>query len=92
MEITYDPAKRAATLATRGLAFEDASEVFNGLTLTAEDDRRDYGERRFQTIGFLAGRMVMVVWTPRRGARHIISMRKCNAKEQARYGSQMAQE
>jgi len=42
-------------------------EVFAGATLVIEDRRADYEERRFQTIGFLAGRMVMVVWTPQRG-------------------------
>jgi uncharacterized DUF497 family protein len=29
--------------------------------------------------------MVTVVWTPRGNARRIISMRKCNDREQARY-------
>jgi uncharacterized DUF497 family protein len=47
--------------------------------------RIDYGEQRFQTVGFLAGRMVTVVWTPRGEAVHVMSMRKCNDKEQARY-------
>lgn len=53
--------------------------------LTVEDARENYGERRFQTVGFLEGRMVMVVWTPRGEDTHIISMRKCNDREQARY-------
>jgi uncharacterized DUF497 family protein len=30
MEISYDPAKRAATLEERGLDFVDAPEVFSG--------------------------------------------------------------
>jgi uncharacterized DUF497 family protein len=29
--------------------------------------------------------MVMVIWTPRGEAVHVMSMRKCNDKEQARY-------
>jgi uncharacterized DUF497 family protein len=53
--------------------------------------RRNCGERRLQTVGFLAGRMVMVVWTPRGEARHVISMRKCNVKEQARYRQRFAE-
>jgi uncharacterized protein len=52
------------------LDFIDASIVFAGPTITVQDARRDYGEMRFQTVGFLAGRMVMVVWTPRNEARH----------------------
>lgn len=39
MKITFDPAKRAATLAGRGLDFEDAAEVFRGDTLDSPDDR-----------------------------------------------------
>ena len=39
-----------------------AEEVLAGATLTVEDDRRDYGEDRFITIGFLDGAMVVLVW------------------------------
>jgi len=46
---------------------------------------------RFQTVGFLAGRMVMVVWTPRNKDRHIISMRKCNDREKKIYQKQFGQ-
>jgi len=42
------------------LDFTDASIVFAGPTITVEDTRRDYGETRFQTVGFLVDRMVMV--------------------------------
>ena len=85
MKITFDPAKRQAALLERGLNFADASIVFAGPTITVQDIRRDYGETRFQTVGFLANRMVMVVWTPRNEARHVISMRKCNDREKAIY-------
>lgn len=63
-----------------------AGEVLAGATLTAEDDRQDYGENRFITIGFLEARMVVLVWTLRDGAYRIISMRKANDREQSLYG------
>jgi len=85
VKITFDPAKRQAALSERGLDFADASVIFDGRTMTAQDTRLDYGEARFQTVGFLAERMVMVVWTPRDQARHVISMRKCNGREKAIY-------
>ena len=85
MGISYDSAKRDRTLAERELDFADAGKLFAGVTLTLEDDRQDYGEPRFQTYGLLDGRLVMVVWTPRGVDRHIISTRKCNAREKARY-------
>lgn len=81
MEISFDPAKRDATLEARGLDFADAGEVFAGPTLTQRDDRKDYGEDRFQTYGLLAGRVVMIVWTPRGAARRVISMRHCHEDE-----------
>ena len=85
VRITYDPAKRERTLSERGLDFESAVKVFSGLTLEVDDDRIDYGERRVLCIGFLDGRMVMVGYTPRGIARHVFSMRKCNAREIRRY-------
>ena len=77
----FDPAKRAAALAERGLDFERAAKVFFGRHLTRADDRQDYGEPRFVTAGWRDARRVMVVWTPRGDARRIISMRKANARE-----------
>ena len=85
MRITFDPAKRARTLLERGLDFADAVKVFAGPTFDAADDRHDYGERRIVTAGLLDGRMVIVVWTPRGDAHHVISMRKANDREKARY-------
>jgi uncharacterized DUF497 family protein len=88
MKITYDPVKRAVTLLERQLDFDDAPKVFAGLTLTLPDEREDYGEDRYQTYGLLNGRLVMMVWTPRgedRQDRHVISMRKCNEREKARF-------
>ena len=85
MEIEYPHLKRDATLATRGLDMARAGEIFDGDTLTVEDDREDYGETRFITIGFLDGRMVVMVWTQRGAARRIISLRKANEREQKTY-------
>jgi uncharacterized DUF497 family protein len=81
VKISYDPGKRAKTLAERGLDFDDAARVFAGPTLTLPDERQDYGEIRYQTYGLLDDRLIMLVWTRRGDIRHIISMRKCNARE-----------
>jgi hypothetical protein len=83
VRITFDPAKRERTLAERGLDFADAAKVFAGVHTVVPDDRRDYGEARFITAGFLDGRLVVMVWTPRGTARRIISMRHAHAKEEA---------
>ncbi|BAQ67625.1 pANL56 protein [Rhodovulum sulfidophilum] len=89
MRIEFDQSKRDNTLEARGLDMADAAEVFDGPHMTVEDDRIDYGEARFITIGFMSGRMVVLVWTERGRARRIISMRKANGREQKAYGPRL---
>jgi len=88
-KITYDPAKRARILAERGLDFADAGAVLAGVKFQFVDDRFDYGEERITTIGLLDGRMVVIIWTRRGDACHVISMRKANDREQRRYQSRL---
>ena len=85
MRITYDPPKRAWTLTNRGLDFEDAASVFDGLTAEVEDGRKDYGEIRIICFGVLQNRLVVIGYTPRGAVRHVFSMRKANEREQARF-------
>jgi len=85
MKVVFDAAKRDLALRHRGLDFAAAAEVFVARHVTAPDDRRDYGEARFITVGTLAGRVVAIVWTPRGDARRIISMRYVHAKEARRW-------
>jgi uncharacterized DUF497 family protein len=85
MAITFDEAKRGRTLEERGLNFLDAEAVFSGPVFEFEDERADYGETRIITVGLLAGRMVIVGWTPRGSDCHVFTMRKANDREQARY-------
>lgn len=87
-DISYDPEKRRRTLRDRDVDFEDAATVFAGESVVVEDLRRDYGEGRFLCFGYLDGRMVVVGYTPRGEVRHIFSMRRANAREQAKYAPQ----
>jgi uncharacterized DUF497 family protein len=81
MRITWNPVKRAKTLAERGLNFADAAHVFAGVTVEIEDTRKDYGETRIICYG---RRLVVVGYVPRARSRHIFSMRKANGREQER--------
>ena len=83
--IEFDAWKRRQTWLHRGLDFRQASEVFAGLHLTWVDDRRDYGEPRFITVGWLQSKVVVVVWTWRGPRRRIISMRRANEREIQRF-------
>lgn len=85
MEISFDESKRLKTLNERGLDFARAGEIFDGPEFTVLDDRMDYGEERFNTFGYLDDRLVSLTWTLREGRHRIISMRKANDREQARF-------
>ena len=61
MEFTWHEVKRNLNLKNHGLDFIDARRVFEGVTFTFEDDRFSYGERRFVTLGLLAGIPVSIV-------------------------------
>ena len=89
MQIEFDPKKRDKALKERGLNFAGAVEVFNGHHFTGEDNREDYSETRYITVGKLDDRMVVMTWTPRGEARRIISMRKANEREQTRYRNRL---
>jgi uncharacterized protein len=89
VEIGFDPAKREWTLEHRGLDFTDAEMVFAGPKFTVEDNGRDYGETRYLTFGRLEDRLVVIVWTLRGEARHVISTRKANEREQRKYGPRL---
>jgi uncharacterized protein len=85
MAIIWDEPKRQRTLKERGLDFADAEIVFGGEHFNGPDSRRDYVEERFITAGWLRGRFVILVWTPRAGDRRIISMRYGHADEEKYY-------
>jgi len=59
MDCEWDEEKRALTLRNRGLDFAKAEKVFTDSEFTIEDDREDYGEVRYQTIGRLGRKRVM---------------------------------
>ena len=82
MRFTWHEQKRQRTLNQRHLDFAHAEQVFAGPTLTFEDDRKDYGEQRWVTLGLLQATVVVIVHTERADEIHIISMRKAERDEQ----------
>jgi uncharacterized DUF497 family protein len=86
---TWDEAKRRANLRKHGIDFMDAERIFRGFTLTAEDMREAYGERRFLTLGLLEDQVVSVAHTERGEDIRIISIRKATKHEARFYFSQI---
>jgi uncharacterized DUF497 family protein len=76
--IRFDPAKNGSNIASRGLSFELVE-------LMEEDTRKAYGERRFLVLGYIGERLHAMVFTPREGKVHVISLRKANSREVKKY-------
>jgi len=90
MKFIWDEVKRKSNLAKHGLDFTDVRAVFAGATFTFEDDRFDYGEQRFVTLGLLKGMVVVIAHTERDDTVRIVSMRKATRHEQKTYFHQFA--
>jgi uncharacterized DUF497 family protein len=85
MRFTWDKDKRLTNIQKHGIDFLGAHMVFDGYTVTMEDDRLPYGAQHFVTLGFLGGRLVAVVHTEREDTIRIISIRKATRYEQRLY-------
>ena len=82
MRFTWHEPKRQSTLNRRDLDFADAELVFAGPTFTFEDDRENYGDQRWVTLGLLRGDVVVIVHTETEVEIHVISMREADKDEQ----------
>ena len=87
MRLTYDPAKSQRNEQERGMPFALAADFDWSTALIVEDLRQDYNERRFQALGFVGEHLCMLVFTPREGAIHVISLRRANQRERNRYAT-----
>ena len=86
VKIAFDPVKRENILVRRGLDLASAGELLAGACLTEADDRFDYGEERWISLGLLNGEIVACVWTDQEDEIvRIITMWKATAREQERY-------
>jgi len=77
MEFDWNPAKCAKNIAERGIDFADVVVAFaDSMRKVAKDDRKDYGEERFNMLARIGGRVFHL--TQRGKVTWIISARKAN--------------
>lgn len=89
MKFTCNPVKNETNIRERGLPLLAASVMFDSHMLVREDTRKPYPERRFIGYRTIDGRLMVVVFCiPAPGHVHIISLRKANRREQAKFESQ----
>lgn len=87
--LEFDDAKREITLFTRGLDMARANEIFEASHLNQIDYRKNYGEVRVFSFGYLDNLAVVVVWTYRGIKRRIISLSRANEREIKKYAGRM---
>ena len=86
MDFEWDENKNQANIRDHGIDFNDAKNVFlDPFRIERIDDRKDYGEVRFQTIGIVDGRLLFVVYTYENGNIRLISARRAERHERRKY-------
>jgi uncharacterized protein len=86
MEFEWDEAKSRSNLEKHGVDFDFARLLFDGRPVAITPARSDI-EPRSRTTGAIEGIFYTVVWTPRRGAIRIISIRRARDEEKREYRS-----
>ncbi|CAN5276861.1 BrnT family toxin [soil metagenome] len=85
MRFEWDENKRLINLKKHGIDFADLRQFFENETHTIIDDRFDYGEMRFLSLGLLFGEVIAVSYTETDELIRIISARKTEKYEQETY-------
>ena len=82
MQFEWDEEKNRRNIEKHGIDFSDAADIFNHPLLTMLDDRYDYEENRWVSIGWIHTIVGVVVYTERtEDVVRIISARKATRRE-----------
>ena len=85
MRIHFDQIKNERNLRERGISFDQAAGFEFSSALVAVDDRQEYGEARYIALGMLGDRLHVLCFTEAADGIRVISFRKANSREVARY-------
>jgi len=87
----WDERKRRSNLEKHGVDFSDLESLFASETVTVLDERVDYGEHRFITLGLLKGIVLTVAHTETDEVVRILSARKATRYEEESYFKEIGQ-
>lgn len=94
MDFSWNPEKARRNLAKHGISLEAATHVFaDPHVIISEDCEDEFGEMRYQAVGFAGAQNLLVVVFAERTQgdqkiAHIISARKAVAYEESAYADQ----
>lgn len=90
MQFEWDEQKRQINIVRHGIDFADLPGLFDGETVLLLDDRFDYGETRFISLGILNGIVIVVAHTETDQTIRLISARKATKYEEESYYQKIA--
>lgn len=85
MLITYDSEKNKRNVLLRSLSFDQVVKFDFETAMIAVDNRKDYGEVRYNALGYLDDRLHVLCFTMAKQEIKVISFRKANKREVIRY-------
>lgn len=86
MVFEWDEKKNHLNQTKHGISFAGATLVFlDPFRIERVDDRKEYGETRYQTIGIVSDTILYVVYTQRNAHYRLISARRANQNEREAY-------
>lgn len=91
VNVEFDPVKDASNRAKHGVSLQAASAFDWETALEREDDRFDYGERRFVAIGMIETRLHVMIFTEGSDENtiRVISLRQAEKHEARFYHDQI---
>jgi uncharacterized DUF497 family protein len=90
MQFEWDEKTRLSNIRKHGIDFADVPAIFELDTVTVFDDRFEYGEPCYQTLGLLKRHVILVVHTESETVIRIISARKAIKYEEETHFRQIS--
>ena len=88
MLISFSPRKNAINRKKHGTSLQRAEDFDLTTALIFPEDSQDYGEIRYQAIGFLDARLYVLTFTEAEDSIHAISLRKAEKSEERIYADE----
>jgi uncharacterized DUF497 family protein len=82
MDFEFDTGKDEINRLKHGVPLALGAEVLMNRLAQIGDERRDYGEERFNAFGLVNGRLFVCTYTMRGQTYRLISVRKASKQEQ----------
>ena len=86
MQVIFDPAKDAKNIKDHGVSLSRAADFDLDSAMVDVDTRQDYGEIRYNAVGWLDARLYALTFTvPNHDTLRAISLRPTTKPEQRKY-------